>query len=67
MKKKFPLPILPIALAVVLIIIFALGQWQLNRQDKKLAEVQSLVVKNSQTSNQIVNFINTSLSQAQQQ
>lgn len=67
MKKKSYPPVLPIALVIVLMIIFALGQWQLNRQNKKLAEVQQTIIENSQASNEIVNFINMSLSQAQQQ
>ncbi len=66
MKKKSSPPILPIALSLVFVIIFVLGQWQLSRQNKKLSEVQNLVIENSQTSTEIVNFINASLSQAQQ-
>jgi cytochrome oxidase assembly protein ShyY1 len=45
----------------VLIAMLVFGHWQVRLQGKKIDELQKSVVENSQRTNNIVNFINSSL------
>jgi sensor domain CHASE-containing protein len=66
MRKKFSPPLFPIALSIVLIVVLIIGHWQVNKQEKRIDEAQTIVIENSQITAQITNFINSSLSQIQQ-
>lgn len=65
MRKKYTPPIFPIALSVVLVIVLVIGYWQVNKQEKRINQIQSLVLENRLASTEIVNFINASLAQVQ--
>lgn len=66
MRKKYSPPLFPIALSIVLIVVLVIGHLQVNKQEKRINEIQNTVIENSQTTAQIVNFINNSLAQIQE-
>jgi cytochrome oxidase assembly protein ShyY1 len=45
----------------VLVVMLVLGHWQLRRQEKRVNELQTVVIQNSQATTAIVNYINSSL------
>ena len=57
--------IFSVAFLFLLAMMLIFGHWQLNKQSNKLDEVQEVVIKNSQTTNAMVNFINTQLTGTQ--
>jgi len=60
-------PILIGAVLLILIAIFGYSGYQLDRQEKKLNTLQTAVVDDGAKIQEVVNFINNSLSNAQQQ
>ena len=65
-KKNKPQNLLfPSLIIVVLLLMLAFGNWQLQKQEERMDEIEKAVVENSQTANIIVNFINSSLNQMQ--
>jgi len=67
MKKTSVGPLLTILVLVVLAGIYSYMYYQVNRQEKKMTELQTTIAKDSQTVSGVVNFINSSLQNAQQQ
>ncbi len=66
MKKKYSLPLFPIALTIVLVVVLVFGHLQANKQEKRINEIQTVVFQNNQAATQIVDFINASLAQVQE-
>jgi len=66
MKKTSVGPLLTILVLVVLAGFYAYMYYQVNRQDKKMTELQTTIAKDSQTVSGVVSFINSSLQNAQQ-
>lgn len=65
-RKNKPQNLLfPSLIIVVLLLMLAFGNWQLQKQEERMDEIEKAVVENSQTANIIVNFINSSLNQMQ--
>lgn len=60
-------PILIGAALLILIAIFGYFGYQLDRQEKKMNTLQTVVVDDGAKIQEVVNFINNSLSNAQQQ
>ena len=67
MKKSFVGPLLTILVIVVLAGLYAYMYYQVNRQEKKMTELQTTIAKDSQTVAGVVNFNNASLQNAQPQ
>lgn len=67
MKKNATGRILSILVLIVIAALYAYMAYQVNRQDKKMADLQKTVSTNSQTVSGVVNFINSSLANAQNQ
>ncbi len=67
MRRTSTGPILIGAALVILIAIFGYFGYQLNRQEKKLNALQTTVIDDGSKITEVVNFINTSISNAQQQ
>lgn len=67
MKKSSVGPVLTILVLVVLAGLYSYMYYQVSRQDKKMTELQTTIAKDSQTVSGVVNFINSSLQNAQQQ
>lgn len=59
-------PILIGAALVILIAIFGYFGYQLNAQEKKMNAIQTAVIEDGAKIQEVVNFINNSLSNAQQ-
>ncbi len=65
-KKNKPKNILfPSLIIVLLALMLVFANWQIKKQETRMDAIEKAVVENSQTSNIIVNFINSTLSQAQ--
>jgi uncharacterized membrane protein YvbJ len=60
-------PILIGAALIILIAIFGYFGYQLDRQEKKMNTLQAAVIEDGAKIQEVVNFINNSLSNAQQQ
>lgn len=67
MRKTSSGPILIGAALVILIALFGYFAYQLDRQEKKMATIQTAVINDGAKIDGVVNFINTSISNAQQQ
>ncbi len=66
MRKKTNLGIIFTSIfLVILIAMLFFGNWQVNKNNKRLIEVQKTVVINSQSANAVVNFINASIAESQ--
>jgi len=64
MKKSSVGPLLTVLVLVVLAAIYGYMYYQLDRQEKKMTELQTTIAKDSQTVSGVVNFINASLQEA---
>lgn len=64
MKKSSVGPLLTVLVLVVLAAIYGYMYYQLDRQEKKMMELQTTIAKDSQTVSGVVNFINASLQEA---
>jgi len=67
MRRTSTGPILIGVALVILVAIFGYFAYQLNQQDKKLNSIQTSVVDDGDKIQSVVNFINTSISNAQSQ
>ncbi len=65
MKKSSVGPLLTVLVLVVLAAIYGYMYYQLDRQEKKMSELQTTIAKDSQTVSGVVNFINASLQETQ--
>lgn len=65
MKKSSVGPLLTVLVLVVLAAIYGYMYYQLDRQEKKMTELQTTIAKDSQTVSGVVNFINASLQETQ--
>lgn len=66
MKKEISLIPLLLSLFVVILVVFCVYfGWQVNRQQARINKLQATVVDNNNKANAIVSFINSSLSNAQ--
>lgn len=67
MRRTSSGPIFVVAALVILIAIFGYFGYQLYRQDKKIESLKTTVIDDGNKITSIVNFINTSIANAQQQ
>jgi hypothetical protein len=67
MRRTSTGPILMGAALVILIAIFGYFAYQLDRQEKKINSIQATTIDDGSKIEGIVNFINTSISNAQKQ
>jgi hypothetical protein len=65
MQKSSVGPLVAGLVLVVLAAIYGYMYFQVNSQEKKMTELQTVIAKDSQTVSGVVNFINTSLSGTQ--
>lgn len=67
MRRTSSGPIFVAAALLILIAIFGYFGYQLYRQDKKIEVIRTAVVDDGNKITSVVNFINTSIANAQQQ
>ena len=65
MRRTSTAPFLIGAALIIIIALFGYFAYQLNKQEKKLATIQTAVVDDGTKIEGVVNFINTSISNAQ--
>ena len=65
MRRTSPTPIIIGVVLVILIAIFGYFGYQLHQQDKKIETIKTAVVDDGNKITSVVNFINTSISNAQ--
>jgi len=67
MQKSSSWPFLATLVLVILVGLYGYMYYQNNRQEKKMNDLQAVVIKDAQTVSAIVNFINSSIAQTGQQ
>jgi uncharacterized membrane protein YpjA len=67
MQKSSPWSLVATLFLVVLVGLYGYMYYQNDRQENKMNDLQTLIVKDSQTVSAVVNFINSSVAQAAQQ
>jgi hypothetical protein len=66
MRRTSTGPILIGVALLILIALFSYFAYQLNKQDKKLTTIQATVISDGDKISSVVNFINSSIANAQQ-
>jgi uncharacterized membrane protein YpjA len=67
MQKSSTWPLMATLVLVVLGALYGYMYYQNDRQEKKMNDLQTVIIEDSQTMSAVVNFINSSLAQTEQQ